>query len=942
MNSVYVALDVEATGLQAGTDEIIEVAAVRFRGAAVEDTFQRLVKPRYSLPIKIAQLTGIEQSELELAPSFHAVAPELARFIRTHPIVGHSVGFDLRMLAAQGLRIPQPSYDTFELATLLMPGRSSYSLAGLAAALEIPHPEAHRALADAQVARLLFLRLLDEIERLPIPALDEIVRLGKHTHWSLQPLFEAALRERARSALTLPLSGESDAEQSGVEWRQLKPLEPTGREEPLDLAVTSAFFAPDGPLRRSFPAYEPRKQQIDMTTAVARAFSEGDTLLVEAGTGTGKSLAYLVPAAQMATALGRRVVVSTNTINLQDQLFFKDIPDLQRVVDSSVIRGMPGEDAEPFTASLLKGRGNYLCLRRLHALRRSEHLTPEQARGLIKVGLWARDTKTGDRAELALGDEEARVWHDVNVTIDTCIGPRCPDFDRCFFYGARRAAEAAHLVVVNHALLLSDIKAEGKVLPPYDYLVIDEAHHLEDVATDQLGWSLDQAALLRFLEEIWTAGGARIVGGLLSELPNYWIGSAATPADADRAEGYAASIRPMVERVRVASYDWWGRVRGLVQQTSRDNSYEQRVRVTPALRASRGWSEIQQGWENMMLPLADIGKGLAKLEEFIRTLEHAGLPAYDELLVRLSALANFAVDTVIEGSKLVYGEDTTIHWLAYDRGRDELRLHAAPLHVGDVLRDKLWAEKDSVVLASATLTVDGSFDYVKDRLGLAAVPVDEVRLDSPFDYPASTLLYLPTDMPEPNDRAYQAALEQALLELATATGGRMLALFTSTAALRQTYKALEDPFEEREIVLLGQGLDGSRRAVLQRFRETPRAVLLGTSSFWEGVDIAGDALSVVAITKLPFAVPNDPVFAARSERFGDPFGDFAVPQAILKFKQGFGRLIRSREDRGVVAILDRRVLSKRYGRQFLDSLPAATVKQGLTKELPLAAARWLV
>jgi DNA polymerase-3 subunit epsilon/ATP-dependent DNA helicase DinG len=220
--------------------------------------------------------------------------------------------------------------------------------------------------------------------------------------------------------------------------------------------------------------------------------------------------------------------------------------------------------------------------------------------------------------------------------------------------------------------------------------------------------------------------------------------------------------------------------------------------------------------------------------------------------------------------------------------------------------------------------------------------VDEIQLDSPFDYRASTLLYLPTDMPEPNDRAYQAALEHALLELATATGGRMLALFTSTAALRQTYKALEDPFEDREIVLLGQGMDGSRRAVLQRFRETPRAVLLGTSSFWEGVDIAGDALSVVAITKLPFAVPNDPVFAARSEGFGDPFGEFAVPQAILKFKQGFGRLIRSREDRGVVAILDRRVLSKRYGRQFLDSLPAATVRQGTTKELPLAAARWLV
>jgi DNA polymerase-3 subunit epsilon/ATP-dependent DNA helicase DinG len=323
-------------------------------------------------------------------------------------------------------------------------------------------------------------------------------------------------------------------------------------------------------------------------------------------------------------------------------------------------------------------------------------------------------------------------------------------------------------------------------------------------------------------------------------------------------------------------------------------------------------------------------------------LEHAGLNEYDELILRLSALANFAVDTVISGTKLVYGDEETIHWLAYGRSRDELRLHAAPLHVGKLLHDQLFADKETVVLASATLSIDGSFNYVKERLGLAAAPVDEVQLDSPFDYKSSTLLFLPSDMPEPNERTYQQVLEETLLQLAAATGGRMLALFTSTTALRQTYHALEEPLENQEIVLLGQGLDGSRRSVLQRFRDTPRAVLLGTSSFWEGVDVAGDALSVLVITKLPFAVPNDPVFAARSELFGDPFNDFAVPQAILKFKQGFGRLIRSKEDRGVVAILDRRLLSKRYGRLFLDSLPNTTTQTGTLKQLPLVAARWLV
>ena len=942
MQSVFVALDVETTGLEAGADEIIEVAAVRFRGTAVEATFQRLVKPRYSLPIKIAQLTNISQADVEEAEPFHAVAPELARFLRTYPIVGHSIGFDLRMLAEQGLGIKQPSYDTFELATLLMPGQPSYSLSALAAALEIPHPEAHRALADADVARQLFTRLTDAIERLDDAALGEIVKLSGQANWGLRPLFEQTLRERARTALTRPIPATESTQQEGIEWRHLKPLEATGSTASLDIASIATFFGPSGPLSREFPEYESRPQQVAMTEAVAQAFNEGGTLMVEAGTGTGKSLSYLIPAARFAAERGQRVILSTNTINLQDQLFFKDIPGLQHVTDTSVIRHTPGFDAKPFEAALLKGRGNYLCLRRYNGLRRDDRPRPEQARAMIKIGLWLRETKTGDKAELALLGEEARVWNDVNVTIDTCTGPRCPAFERCFFFGARRKAEAAQLVVVNHALLLSDLKADGKVLPPYDHVVIDEAHHLEDVATDQLGWSLTQAAMQHYLDEIWLTGGARIVTGLLSELPNYWTGSAATPGDLDRAEAIAVAIRPLVERVRVSSHDFWNRLRQFVQNTSRDNGYEQRVRLTSQTRAARPWIELQGSWENVMLPLADIGRGLAKLEEHIKTLEHAGLAAYDELVVRLSALANFAVDTVIEAAKLIYGDAAMIHWLALDRGRDELRLHAAPLHVGELLREQLFAEKETVVLASATLSINNSFDYVKERLGLSAAPVDELQLDSPFNFQESTLLYLPTDMPEPNEPAYQTILEQTLAQLAKATGGRMLVLFTSTMALRKTYNALEEPLEEHEIVLLGQGLDGSRRAVLQRFRETPRAVLLGTSSFWEGVDVVGDALSVLVITKLPFAVPNDPIFSARSELFKDPFSEYAVPQAILKFKQGFGRLIRSKEDRGIVAVLDRRLLTKRYGNLFLQSLPDVAIERGTLQGLPLAAARRLV
>ncbi|HEX6291431.1 MAG TPA: helicase C-terminal domain-containing protein [Herpetosiphonaceae bacterium] len=943
MNTIFVAIDVETTGLEAGTDEIIEVAAVKFRDTEVLETFQRLVRPNHSLPIKIAQLTGINAEELETALPFPQVAPDFVRFVKSYPIVGHSVGFDVRMLSAQGVKLPQPSYDTFELATLLLPGQPSYNLGVLATALGIPHPDAHRALADADVARLLFTNLLQRITALDDTMLNEIVGLSKHTDWTPRVLFETIARERSFTALSRPIQGAPtvDLQTLGVAWRGIKPLEPTNRAAPLELDHVRVFFAPDGPLKQAFPGYEQRAQQLDMTLAVAQAFNEGSTLVVEAPTGTGKSMAYLVPAARYAAERGQRVVVSTNTINLQDQLFFKDIPALQHVIDTSIIRDQ-GVDVEPFTAALLKGRGNYLCLHRYAKLRRQEQPTPEQARALIKIGLWVKDTQTGDRAELALDESEARVWSDVNVTVDTCIGPRCPEFERCFFYNARRAAEAAHLIVVNHALLLSDVRAESQVLPRYDHVIIDEAHHLEDVATDQLGWSLEQGELLRFLDEVWQSGGARLLSGLLSELPNYFKNSAATPHDLDRAEGFAAALRPQVDRTRQATYELWRQLRGCIERLSKENGYEQRVRLTPQVRSGPIWATVQQAWENVMLPLADIGKGLASLEAHIKTLEGAGLNEYDELLLRLGMLANWAIDTAIAGARVIYGDAEGIQWLALDRQRDNLRLHDAPLHVGPLLESKLFAAKETVVLASATLSIDGSFDYVKQRLGLDSAPVDELQLGSPFDYQRSTLLYLPNDMPEPSDRSYQRSLEDALIALATATGGRMLALFTSNSALRQTYRAIQEPLEDQEIVVLGQGLDGSRRSLLQRFKEHPRAVLLGTSSFWEGVDIVGDALSVLVITKLPFAVPSDPVFAARSELFDDAFTSYAVPQSILKFKQGFGRLIRSKEDRGVVAVLDRRLLTKRYGKLFLGSLPDCSIQQGPLKNLPLAAARWLV
>jgi DNA polymerase-3 subunit epsilon/ATP-dependent DNA helicase DinG len=944
---VYVAIDVESTGLVAGVDEIIEVAAVRFRGDELLETFSRLVRPRQSLPLKITRLTGITPEELEGAPRFNEIGAELAGFIKSYPIVGHSVGFDLGMLRAQGMSFGQPVYDTFELATLLLPQLSVYKLGAIAERLGIAHPDDHRALNDAVVSARVFAHILRVINGLGLRELTEIARLTQRIAFPMRDLFEEALRAKTKNAFLEPgklMEAAQDAH--ALPAGEVTPLKPTGDARPLDLDEVAAFFAPAGPLGRQFPGYEPRAPQVAMSQAVAAAFNRSDPLLVEAGTGTGKSLSYLVPAAHWAARRGERVVVSTNTINLQDQLFFKDIPALQQIMaaarpvsdEGDAIIGARPEP--PFTAALLKGRGNYLCLKRYNDLRRNENLSPDEVRTLIKVQLWVPATDSGDKAELLLIDRENAAWGRINVTPDTCTGPRCPHFRECFFFKARREAEAAHLLVVNHALLIADLASQANVLPPYEHLIVDEAHNLEDVATDQLSFTVDQGAILKFLDDLFQQGGAQVVSGLLAELPAHLRESSAEEAQREQADKVAEQMRPALARARTIVYDCFNRLTAFVAREVNDNQYNPRLRLTTGVRSKPEWQDIQAAWGNLVDTLTVIGDGLGKLDTLLRELESAAVPGYDELLLRLDFLRRFAVDVRVRTGHIVFGDEESICWLTQDRGRDTLTLTAAPLTVADILAAQLFAQKQTSVLASATLTIEGGFSFVKGRLGLPEA--EELVLDSPFDYERQALVFIPNDIPEPNQRGYQQAVEQALIELCTATGGRTLALFTANSALKQTYQGIQEALEEQEIAVLGQGVDGSRRTLLERFKEFPRTVLLGTSSFWEGVDVVGDALSVLVIAKLPFAVPDDPIFAARSELFSDSFAEFSVPLSILRFKQGFGRLIRSKEDRGVVVCLDRRLLTKKYGQQFLASLPHTRVRTGPLKQLPALAARFLV
>ena len=919
MPTSYVALDLETTGLDPQSDAIIEIGAVKFTREGVVDQFATLVNPFRPIPERVQILTGIRQEDVQGAPPLEAVAADLETFIEGCPLVGSNViGFDAPVLDARGVRRGLEIYDTHDLASMLLPGLAEYGLAGLARHFEIEMPVHHRAPADAETSRQVFLALAREAGSLPADVLSQVAEWLAATAWPWRGFFREVWEEAAaagRPSRPFALRRPDIAE----------PLQPRERPRPVDAEEALAVLASASGRPDVLPQFEERPQQQAALRAVTQALNQGQKLLLEAGTGTGKSLAYLIPAAAHAAANGSRVVVSTATINLQEQLAGKDIPALKALLPA---------DGE-LRSCLLKGRSNYLCLRRFEALRASPALTDDEARIAARILIWLTRTETGDRSELRLSQGEEAAWRRLSAEGAECSADNSPYVAEgtCFLQRARKQAEAAHLVVVNHALLLSDIAHGGRVLPPYEHLIIDEAHHLEGEATRQFGFSggeREVSELLERSEALRTAVRAALRGTVAALGPG------------GRLVGIAEAIAQAAAAAKPRAAELSGQLAAFLKQqaAAEAGGSQSQLLLNRAMRVQPDWSKVEVAWENLRLTLRNVLSLLEELSEALGDSADMGLLNLDLVRAEVGGLAQETKDLSDGLAAAIEAEDPKrVVWLELDRRDGSPAVASAPLRVDETLRERLYEGKRSVVLTGATLAVQGSFDYLRRRLGLDDAV--ELLLDSPFDYRRAALLLVPSDMPEPGWPDYTEALSRALVEIARAAGGRALALFTSHAALRTAYGLAKGPLQAEGIDVYAQGVDGSPRYLVQTLRSNSRAVVLGTSSFWEGVDIAGEALSLLIIARLPFNVPTEPVFAARSAEYDDPFAEYAVPQAALRFKQGFGRLIRSRSDRGVVAVLDRRIVSKSYGAAFLDSLPPCRVREAPLRDLAGLTAEWL-
>lgn len=822
------------------------------------------VDPGAALAPAITRLTGIRDEDLAGAPPADVALAQLAEFMGDVPALGHNVAFDLAFLERGGLA-GRGRLDTAELASILYPSAPTYALQPLAAAAGI-HPEAaHRALDDALTAAAVLADLARRARELPPQVLEE----ARATAALLGAAFEQFFADALATAV----------HQAFADVRPPRAAARTLRVAAAGVTVDAAF-APDGPLARSLSGFEERPEQRQLAVAIERTFKEGGALVAEAGTGVGKSLAYLVPALSRALA-GERVIVSTHTLPLQDQLVRKDIPAVQAALGTDV------------SVTVLKGRANYLCPRRWQHFR-TQVVTREEVRLALKTLVWRLGTSTGDRAELNLLGGESELWPRVSADDETCDARRCGRVPGgCYLQRARDAAAKSGLVITNHALLLQDARMRGALLPAAEHLVVDEAHRLEDVATDAFGLTLDDRGMRRAFDRV-------------SRAP------AVTSALRDERAECAEALRRELANARERAAEVLAALGALIEPRAVDD----RLRVTAGVRASdERWLPVELTCERLADSVAGVAAAADRLAA--RTTDE------DEQAELSSAVAELGGIRVAISRGVHAPRQGDIVWL--ERSADgNVALRVAPSHLGNAIRRGLVEPRRSAVFTSATLAVGRSFAFALDRFGIGDI-ADAHAFGSPFDYAEQAILVVPTEGALPNERDFADETAETVAEIGRALDGRTLVLFTAHGAMREVAARLV-VLEESGIAVLTQGIDGSRRALLERFA-AGRAVLLGTQSFWEGIDLPGDILECVVIARLPFAVPDDPLVQGRAERYEDPFREFHLPQAALRLRQGFGRLIRTRTDRGAVVLLDRRALVREYGSELLGALPGAAVRR---------------
>lgn len=926
MSNKFVVVDLETNGNSPRKgDRIIQFAAVVIENGKIVEEYSSLLNPLQPISPFIEELTGITDEMVETAPIFDEVAEKIVSLLEEAYFVAHNVLFDLSFLneeleQAGFKQFYGPILDTVELARILYPTADSYKLTDLAAQEGIVHSRPHQADSDAYVTAELLLLLLEKLNVLPQVTTKQLEFLSSSLKSDLDIYLQALIQEK-----------QSKIEYIRDDWEIYRGLTikrlPSNLivDQRKDCSVSFDMEKMEQRMRDTFPFYQRRDGQLEMMKVVHQALSDNRHGLIEAGTGVGKSLGYLVPAAYFSIANKQQVIVSTFTTQLQEQLFHKDLPLLKSILPF------------PITYTLLKGRNHYISLDKFEVSLKEQEDNYDIILTKMQILIWLTETETGDKDELNLTSGGSNYWEKIKNDGNFSLPISKEWASKDFYRRTRNAAQKANMIITNHALLLKDLTAGQRLLPSYEYVIVDEGHHFEKTTTKHFGFRFSYIAVRLSINAIGTTDQKQLMfhlENLLGEsnIHQKW-----------EFNQFILGLHDELDEL----------FRAVLRYAKKTNQPRRDGRGSYRLKTNSGmgdWNAVKSVAERIIFLWKD---GREVLVQKIQRLKEQGrkFSASQMLIVeRIESILNDWYIYINHLREMFLRVGDNIAWLETDAKNypNNAVIYTQPTSVAETLQNNFFNKKKSVVFTSATITVNNSFEYYAKGLGLGNSQL-EVQINSPFDYEKQVQLLIPTDVPEVNSVSlndYVTTIGEQIIHIAQATKGRMLILFTANDMLKKTYDYMKESGCLEEYAILAQGItNGSRMRLTRNFQRYDKAILLGTNSFWEGIDIPGEDLTCLIIVRLPFSSPEDLLTEAKNEliknKGGNPFIENSLPEAVLRFKQGFGRLIRTEEDKGFIIVFDRRIVTTTYGETFLKSIPTVPIKQQNSQEMVKFIKSWL-
>ncbi len=929
----FIALDIETTGFDFKKNEIIEIGAVKYKDGKPADEFSVFIKPQNPVPQFIKQLTHITDEQLASGLSIKKALLSLMEFVQKDIVVCHNTPFDIGFLnekykKAGFPKLTNQTLDTLDLSRIYLPFILNHKLGTVADHFKIDISNAHRAIFDAKATGEILIELLRFIDKnIPLKLNHRLLELSFYLRLNigLSSFLEKIVEYQKKNALLSKQKPE-------IRFHNRNYIEYEPKK--IDEITIHGAFKKDGLLDSKFDKYEIREGQIEMSEAVLSSFNKDEYLQVEAGTGVGKSLAYLIPAIIYSYKNeNRKIIISTNTKNLQEQLFFKDLPTVSECVNI------------PFKATLLKGRRNYVCEKKwLETTMDMERLfSQNDIRAYMNLIVWKEYTKTGDISENSSFNtsRDGSVWKKVSADSFLCRGRRCPHYKSCFLMDVRKKAENSNLVIINHHLMLADMQTDNATLGEFENMIIDEAHNLPHIAPAELGISLSYIDFNNFFMQLFSAR-KKYQYGILVGLKTATVKSN-FPGKTEFIEKIENTIKQIGDNREIFS-ELFKKVGDLVKEKGnygklRIKNIDDNEFITEYL------AKIIIFWQEFSRNIMQIIDLLSKVNKQVFIDHSKNMEILESIQKRISEYHNALV--------ALHNPDLKdyAYWMENFRTSDEKYpsgiLIYCPLNVNQIFNDKLYSRVKSIIFTSATIAIRNKFKYFANRMGLDLLEegfVQELVVKSPFDFTKQTMVLVAGFLPDPKDRFFSAQSIEIIRKSVDISKAGTMVLFTSYKNLNEVYDSVSEQFYAQDIPLFAQGKGIGRSAMLKEFREHKSSVLLGTNSFWEGVDVPGESLELLILFKLPFMVPSEPIVEAFLEKLEaegkDSFMHYMLPNALLKYRQGFGRLIRHKTDRGVVLVLDNRIFTKRYGQFFRDTIPARTTISLTTIEIYDHLGKW--